>query len=295
MSNFNFGNQQSSSGGGGGSAPEFNVKRIRSIVIAVVLVIVVIFTFSKASVTIESGHMGVLYSQFGGGVDADAEALGAGFHIIAPWNHVIIYEVRQQEESQAKMPVLSKNLLDIKLDITVLFEPMKSKLGYLEIEKGKDYQEKFIVPSIRSVTREVIANYLPEEINTTKREQIIEEIRTQVSLKLADHYVQLTDVLIRNIELPANLRESIERKLQQEQESLEYEFRIEKASKEAERMKIEAEGVRKFQEIVTQSITPDLLKWKGIEATIELAKSPNSKVVVIGGGDGGMPLILGGQ
>jgi prohibitin 1 len=295
MSNFNFGNQQSSSGGGGGSAPEFNVKRIRSIVIAVVLVIVVIFTFSKASVTIESGHMGVLYSQFGGGVDADAEALGAGFHIIAPWNHVIVYEVRQQEESQAKMPVLSKNLLDIKLDITVLFEPMKSKLGYLEIEKGKDYQEKFIVPSIRSVTREVIANYLPEEINTTKREQIIEEIRTQVSLKLADHYVQLTDVLIRNIELPANLRESIERKLQQEQESLEYEFRIEKASKEAERMKIEAEGVRKFQEIVTQSITPDLLKWKGIEATIELAKSPNSKVVVIGGGDGGMPLILGGQ
>jgi prohibitin 1 len=295
MSNFNFGNQQSSSGGGGGSAPEFNVKRIRSIVIAVVLVIVVIFTFSKASVTIESGHMGVLYSQFGGGVDADAEALGAGFHIIAPWNHVIIYEVRQQEESQAKMPVLSKNLLDIKLDITVLFEPMKSKLGYLEIEKGKDYQEKFIVPSIRSVTREVIANYLPEEINTTKREQIIEEIREQVSLKLADHYVQLTDVLIRNIELPAKLRESIERKLQQEQESLEYEFRIEKASKEAERMKIEAEGVRKFQEIVTQSITPDLLKWKGIEATIELAKSPNSKVVVIGGGDGGMPLILGGQ
>ncbi|MGY8887865.1 MAG: prohibitin family protein, partial [Flavobacteriales bacterium] len=109
------------------------------------------------------------------------------------------------------------------------------------------------------------------------------------------NYIQLNDVLIRNIELPLTLEQAIERKLQQEQESLEYEFRIEKASKEAKRKRIEAEGIRDFQNIVSQSISDELLQWKGIEATTILAESNNAKVVVIGSGDNGLPLILGGN
>ena len=118
-------------------------------------------------------------------------------------------------------------------------------------------------------------------------------IQDRLREKLASNFIQLNDVLIRNIRLPQTLEEAIERKLQQEQESLEYEFRLEKETKEAERKRIEAEGIRDFQEIVSEGISDELLRWKGIEATQKLAESPNSKVVVVGGGEDGLPIILG--
>tara|TARA_B110000003_G_scaffold210393_1_gene209341 strand:+ start:27 stop:572 length:546 start_codon:yes stop_codon:yes gene_type:complete len=181
------------------------------------------------------------------------------------------------------------------MDMTVFYQPTYDKLGYLEIERGSRYESKVIQPAMRSVAREVIAQYLPEEFNTTKREEIQLEIELRLEEKLSNNYIQLNDVLIRNIELPLTLEQAIERKLQQEQESLEYEFRIEKASKEADRKRIEAEGIRDFQNIVSQSISDELLQWKGIEATTILAESNNAKVVVIGAGDDGLPLILGGN
>ena len=146
---------------------------------------------------------------------------------------------------------------------------------------------------MRSVSREVFAKYLPEEINTSKREQIQVEIEERLREKLASNFIKLNDVLIRNIRLPQTLEEAIERKLQQEQESLEYEFRLEKETKEAARKRIEAEGVRDFQDIVSEGISDELLRWKGIEATQNLAQSPNTKIVVVGGGDDGLPIILG--
>ena len=146
---------------------------------------------------------------------------------------------------------------------------------------------------MRSVSREVIAKYLPEEFNTTRRDEIQSEIDERMREKLGENYLQLNDVLIRNIRLPRKLEEAIERKLQQEQESLEYEFRLDKAAKEAERMRIEAEGIRDYQEIVSRGISQELLKWKGIEATSALANSQNTKVVVIGSAKDGFPLILG--
>jgi len=218
----------------------------------------------------------------------------SGFHIKAPWDKVYEYEIRQQELFE-NLEVLSSNLLKIKMDMTVFYQPTYDKLGYLEIERGSRYEAKVIQPAMRSVAREVIAQYLPEEFNTTKREEIQLEIETRLEEKLANNYIQLNDVLIRNIELPLTLEQAIERKLQQEQESLEYEFRIEKASKEAQRKRIEAEGIRDFQNIVSQSISDELLQWKGIEATTILAESNNAKVVVIGSGDNGLPLILGGN
>ena len=218
----------------------------------------------------------------------------SGFHIKAPWDKIYEYEVRQQELFE-NLEVLSSNLLKIKMDMTVFYQPIYDKLGYLETERGSRYKEKVIQPAMRSVAREVIAQYLPEEFNTTKREEIQLEIETRLSEKLSNNYIQLNDVLIRNIELPLTLEQAIERKLQQEQESLEYEFRIEKASKEADRQRIEAEGIRDFQNIVSQSISDDLLQWKGIEATTVLANSNNAKVVVIGSGENGLPLILGGN
>ena len=271
-----------------------NLGNLKYIYILVAIVVLAIFLFSKMFVKIDSGHAGLVYHTFSGGIDPKDEPLEQGLKFIAPWDDVIDYEIRRQEVNP-KMTVLSSNLLDINLDVSVFITPIKSSLGNLELEWGKGYMDKTIIPSIRSVTREVMAKYLPEEINTTKRKQIEVELEEVLREKLLANYVNLEDFLIRNIELPAKLRESIEKKLQQEQESLEYEFRIQKATKEAQRKRIEAQGIQDFQNIVAKSITPSLLKWKGIEATETLSASPNAKVVVIGAGKDGLPLILGGN
>ena len=270
------------------------LKRIKLIVVSALIILPVIILWSSLTYTIDSGHGGLVFHTFGNGVNPESEAISSGFHIKAPWDKIYEYEIRQQELFE-NLEVLSSNLLKIKLDMTVFYQPTYDKLGYLETERGARYESKVIQPAMRSVAREVIAKYLPEEFNTTKREEVQLEIETRLEEKLANNYIQLNDVLIRDIELPLALQQAIERKLQQEQESLEYEFRLEKASKEAQRKRIEAEGIRDFQNIVSQSISDELLQWKGIEATTILAESNNAKVVVIGSGENGLPLILGGN
>ncbi len=273
--------------------PQMN-GRFRGLLLGLIVVLPVLLFWNTLTVTIPSGHAGLLFHTFGDGVDVEEAPMMSGFHFKAPWNKVYEYEIRQKERMEA-LNVLSSNLLKIEMDMTIFYQPDLAQLPQLEIERGRNYEEKVITPAMRSVAREVIAKYLPEEFNTTKREEIQAEIEAELSAKLAANYIQLNDVLIRNIRLPRTLEEAIERKLQQEQESLEYEFRIEKAAKEAERKRIEAEGIRDFQEIVSSGISEELLKWKGIEATAELANSPNSKVIVIGSGEDGLPLILGGD
>jgi prohibitin 1 len=269
-----------------------NPARIRGLMIAALVFAPILLLWGSLTVTIPSGHAGLLFHTFGEGVNPDETPLSSGFHFKAPWNKVYDYEVRQKERME-RIEVLSSNLLKIEMDMTVFFQPQFADLGLLEIERGKNYEEKVVVPAMRSVAREVIAKYLPEEFNTTRRDEIQTEIDARMREKLSENYLQLNDVLIRNIRLPKKLEEAIERKLQQEQESLEYEFRLEKASKEADRMRIEAEGIRDYQAIVSKGISQELLKWKGIEATSALANSPNTKVVVIGSAKDGLPLILG--
>ena len=273
-------------------AQQPNPKLTRRLLILTLAFGPILILWGSLTVTIPSGHAGLLFHTFGDGIDPEEKPMNSGFHFKAPWNKVYEYEIRQKER-QEKLEVLSSNLLKIEMDMTVFYQPDLKNLGLLEIERGKNYEEKVVVPAMRSVSREVIAKYLPEEFNTTKREMIQLEIKNRLSEKLAENYIQLNDVLIRNIQLPTTLEQAIERKLQQEQESLEYEFRLEKAQKEADRLRIEAEGIRDFEEIVSKGLSDKLLKWKGIEATKEIAKSPNTKVVIVGAGEDGLPLILG--
>ena len=269
-----------------------NPKLTRRLLILTLVFGPVLILWGSLTVTIPSGHAGLLFHTFGAGIDTEETPMNSGFHFKAPWNKVYQYEIRQKERME-KLEVLSSNLLKIEMDMTVFYQPDVNQLGLLEIERGKNYEEKVVVPAMRSVAREVIAKYLPEEFNTTRRDEIQTEIDERMREKLSENYLQLNDVLIRNIRLPRKLEEAIERKLQQEQESLEYEFRLDKAAKEAERMRIEAEGIRDYQEIVSRGISQELLKWKGIEATSALANSQNTKVVVIGSAKDGLPLILG--
>ena len=265
----------------------------RTMIMAIGGLIFIVLFGSSMFYTIEPGEKGVIFKKFGGGLDKE-NIFGQGFHIIAPWNTLHVYDVKITETFE-KMEVLSKNGLSIKIDLSFRYNPVHEKIGYLHDEIGRNYVERIIKPEIRSVTREVIGNYLPEELYSTKREAIEDEIEELTRAKIEEKYLTLDAILIRDVTLPQTLRTAIEQKLKQEQESLEYEFKIDKARKEAERKEIEAKGIAKFQRIVNQTITPQLLKWKGVEATQEISKSPNSKVIVIGNGDGDLPIILGGQ
>ena len=265
----------------------------KAMVMGVVGLIFVVMFGSSMFVTINPGQKGVLFKTLGNGLDKDY-VYGQGLHVIAPWNDMIVYDVKETETFE-KMEVLSKNGLSIKIDLSILHHPVQDKIGYLHDNIGKNYLEKIIKPAVRSVTREVIGNYLPEELYSTKRTEIEQEIYDQTNVIVVDKYINLPAIYIRDVTLPQTLKTAIEQKLKQEQESLEYEFKIDKARKEAERKEIEANGIAKFQKIVNQTITPQLLKWKGVEATQEIAKSSNAKVIVIGNGDGDLPIILGGQ
>ena len=272
------------------------MKKLPKIGLPVILLVVVVLIFvSKSSINIGYGEAGVLFKTFGGGVVTDEPALGEGFHIIAPWNNVYVYNVKQQEVFESKMQVLSSNGLEISLDISVLYQPKIEELGLLHKTKGENYLNIIIIPQIRAVARSVVGRYTPEQLYSTKRDAIHNEIFEETQKVVENQYVQLNAVLVRDVTLPIAIREAIERKLNQEQEALEYEFRIEKAKQEAERQRIDAEGKATANRILSASLTQKILQEKGIEATIKLSESPNSKVIVIGSGEGGLPIILGNQ
>ncbi len=259
---------------------------------AIVILIFLVIIISKSAVTIDAGHAGVLYETLGDGVDPNKEPLGEGLNFVAPWNTVIEYEVRQQQLFE-EMKVLSSNGLQIQIDATAWYLPVEKDLGKLHKEKGKDYLERIIQPAIRSAARSVVGRYTPEQLYSSKRDAIQVEIFEETRNIIADQYIQLNKILIRDVTLPVTIKESIERKLKQEQESLEYEFRLVTAAKEADKVRIEAQGKADANKILSASLTDKILQDKGIDATLKLAQSPNTKVVVVGSGDDGLPLILG--
>jgi len=261
---------------------------------AIILVIILIILLAKSSVTIGSGEAGVLYKTFDNGVVTDRPPLGEGFHLVAPWNDVIVYEVRQQELFE-KMKVLSSNGLEIQIDGSAWYQPIYEDLGKLHQNLGENYLQRVIQPAIRSAARSVVGRYTPEQLYSSKRDAIQDEIFEETKKILKNQYVQLNEFLVRDVTLPGTIKDAIERKLRQEQESLEYEFRLVTAAKEAEKVIIEAEGKAESNRILSASLTDKILQDKGIDATMKLAESPNSKVIVIGSGDSGLPIILGNQ
>ncbi|MEM0995943.1 MAG: prohibitin family protein [Bacteroidota bacterium] len=256
---------------------------------AVVLLILIVALSSSMFITIPAGHSGVIFRKFGGGLDLE-KTFGQGFHTIAPWNTMHIYDTRIQEKTE-EMDVLAENGLSIHVDLSFRYRAVPNQVGLLHNEIGPEFASKIVVPELRSATRKVIGEYLPEELYSTKREAIQTEIYETTERNLQPKHVHLDAVLIRSVNLPATIKNAIERKLEQQQQRDEYEFRIQKEQKEAERKKIEAQGIKDFQDIVSDGISERYLKWKGIEATQELANSSNSKIVIIGGDDG-LPVIL---
>ncbi len=270
---------------------EFNLKKAIPIIVVVAAIIFLVIFWNRMTITIEAGHAGVMFKTFSGGIDT-TQTYGEGFHFMAPWNKMVVYETRQQEMAE-EMNVLSSNGLEIKADVSVWYKPQYSKLGLLHARIGTNYLGRVVIPALRSSARSVIGRYTPEQIYSTKRDAIQVEIYDETRKILKNKYVDLNRVLIRSIILPPTIKSAIETKLKQEQESLEYKFKIEKASKEAERQRIDAMGKAKANEILNASLTDKILREKGISATLKLAESPNTKIVIIGNSKDGLPIILG--
>lgn len=268
-----------------------DVQKYRKFIIigAVLLLLLIIFGSSMFYI-IKPGERGITFRPFGSGLDT-ANISQPGFHIVAPWNEFIVYNVKERKTEET-MDVLDKNGLSINVEVSVRFNPIPKKLPFLHQQFGEDYMNQLVVPEVRSTVRQVMGRYTAEEIYSTKRAEVELEIITETTQKLQDNSVATKAVLIRSINLPPQIKDAIEMKLKQEQESLAYQFKLEKELKEAERKRIEAEGEAKANSIINSSLTPALLKMRGIETTLKLANSPNSKIVVIGGGENGMPLIL---
>ena len=253
-------------------------------------------------ITIDAGYEGALFKRFGGGTDVE-QVYDEGFHVIGPWNTMYVYDVRFQNQS-SKFDAHTKDGLNLRADVAFRFRVTRRNVPLLHKYIGPDYVEKLILPSLGASVREEIARHTPEEVYSTKRLEIQQSIREGMrkafemnpeadTLIQRVEFLELDEIYLRDVELPDSLQKSMVEKNQQQQMFLEYEYRIAREKKESERKEIEAKGIRQFQDIVKDGITDRYLMWKGIDATLQLAQSPNSKVIVIGAGKTGLPILLG--
>jgi len=268
-----------------------NNRRLPIIILLVVAFIVVMALSSSLFYTIEATERAILFYPFGAGLDKE-NVVGPGFHFKAPWNEKYVYEVNERN-SDENMDVLDKNGLSVHVDVSVRFYPTPDKIGYVHEKFTRDFETVLVIPEVRSTVRQVMGRYTAEEIYSTKRAEVETTIKNETESVLSQNYVTASAVLIRGIALPEQITIAIQNKQQQEQEALAYRFRLDKEKSEAERKRIAAEGESRANNIINNSLSANLLKMRGIEATLELAKSPNSKVVIVGSGKDGLPMILG--
>lgn len=260
-------------------------------IFTVISLILIISLSSSIFLTIDAGERGVMFRPFSGGLDKE-RVHTPGFHVIAPWNSMYVYDVREKQQEET-MTVLSNDGLDIKLDVTVRVNPMYNKIGALHENFGKDYLVSLVKPEVRSSVRKIIGRYKPEELYSSKRDEVQTLIQKDLEESLKKNYIELRATLIRDVALPEKVKAAIEDKIEAEQQALKYQYTLQKERKEAERKVIEAQAKADANRILNASLTDKILKDKGIEATLKLSNSQNTKVIVVGGGGDGLPLILG--
>jgi regulator of protease activity HflC (stomatin/prohibitin superfamily) len=249
-----------------------------------------IFFFDRIVVSIRPGELGVLWRWLGAGTQIDT-VYREGAHVILPFNRMYVYNVRKQQFTDT-IDALTVDGLTVKVRYSVRYYLDKDTLPLLHQRVGPDFVSVVVRPEVRSVMRMVFGQYKPEEIYATQK-AIQERISVLSKTHLEARFVALDDVPIESITLPGKISEAIETKLAQQQVEQEYVYRISIATKEADRKRIESAGIKVYNDTVNSSLTPSVLAWHGILATQELAKSPNTKVVVVGSSKNGLPLILG--
>lgn len=253
-----------------------------------IVLFVFVYFFNSIVIAVHAGEGGVLWSRVFGTLTN--RVYPEGTHLILPWNEMTIYNLRHQT-AENKFHVLSRDGLDIEIEATVRYKPVDRLIARLHKEVGPDYLQKIVLPEVHSALRAVVSRYRPEELYAASFLEIQQDVVQLARGQVRNRYVLIDDVLLKAIILPPPVARAIQQKLEEEQRSLEMQYRIARERQEAERKRIEAEGIRDYQTIVASSLNEELLRHKGIEATLSLAQSNNAKVVVVGGANG-LPLIL---
>jgi len=265
-------------------------------------------------VTVPTGHVGILWKRFRGGTQLDPHLLkDEGMRVLLPWDKLFLYDLRLQTTTDT-YNAISKDGVNLIATINIRFRLKHDAIPQLHQTIGPDYVSRMLRPEIGNRTREIIAQYTAEEVYSSKRQEVQAEIRSHTMQMLGQSMVQRTeeeseygehyrisldqmlvlyDTLLLGLELPASVNAAINRKIEQYYLVQEYAFRVEREKKESERKQIEANGIRAFQQTVSQGISDSYVRWRGIEATLQLAQSPNTKIVIIGSGKDGLPVILG--
>ncbi len=258
------------------------------IVLVLIQLLLIAYLFNNIVCTVESGEAGVLYKRFGGGTITD-KVFPEGIYFIYPWDRLYVYNVRVQQKGH-KFHVLTKTGLKVQLSISVRYYPEYNLLGILHQKVGPSYVDEIVIPEIESVLRLIVGQLDAEEIYTTKTGLIDAAINEAIE-QISRRFVKVDDVIIKEVELPESVADSIRYKIEQKHMAEAHLFKIEKEKREAERKRIEAGGLKDYNHIVNTSLSENILQWMGIQATLQLANSDNSKVIVVGAGKRGLPVI----
>ena len=272
-------------GGSLNAMPSFGALRNRFLRIVIAIVLLILVWSSITSVP--TGNVGVL-TLFG---KVSGDVLGEGIHMINPLRSVQKMSIQTQSVKESANTPSNEGLM-LALDTSLLFHLDRTKAAQVFQTVGENYAEKIVEPTLRSAIRGSTSSHSANALYTNARELVQQQIQDELSTQLAPRGIIVEAVLLRDVQLPANMKTSIEAKQQAEQDALRMNFVLDKEKREAERKRIEATGIADFQKIVAQGISTQLLEWKGIEATEKLATSSNTKVVVVGNPKNGLPLIL---
>src|SRR5579863_9844255 len=296
-------------------------------VLSMMALLVVVVLWPYVVITVPSGTVGVLWKRFNGidiycwcwvgrGTVLDPRELREeGLHIIWPWDKLYLYDLRLQSSTQM-YNAISKDGVNVGAQISVRYQLLHNSVAVLHKFIGPDFLNSVLNPEIGSQARQVISQYTAQEVYTS-REAIQKQIRDNAQKSLAanlntlvqpeameqpdpKHYnsflqdaIQILDTLVLSIELPPEIVAAINRQTEQYYMIQEYKFRVQREAEESKRKQIEADGIAAFQKTVSQGISDSYLRWRGIEATLALSQSPNTKIVIIGSGKDGLPIILG--
>ncbi len=272
---------------GGEGLPRMNLGGAGKRILQLAILVVVITLLMASTTSIPTGNVGVL-TLFG---RVTGETLREGIHLVNPLKSVQKLSIQTQSvKESANVP--SNEGLILALDTSLLFRLDKDKAAFVFQTVGDNYAEKIVEPTLRAAIRASTSAHSANALYTNARELVQQQIQDELTAQLAPRGVIVENVLLRDVQLPAMLKGSIEAKQQAEQDALRMSFILQKEKQEAERKRIEAQGIADFQRIVATGISAQLLEWKGIEATEKLAASSNAKVVIIGNPKNGLPLVL---
>jgi regulator of protease activity HflC (stomatin/prohibitin superfamily) len=251
---------------------------------ALIASFLLLFFWDQFVVSLQAGQQGVYWSRFFGTSNV---LLGDGAHFKLPWDEITVYEIRLATVSR-KTLLLTQDGLEIDVEWAAQYHPMSAALPTLHRLVGPRYEEKIIIPDSVSSLRQILGNYTAEQIYSTDEKEIVDKLQTRVRQLVANYGLDLEKMQILRLDMPKEVADGIVRKILDKQNLLSYDFRLKAEQEEKERKTIEAEGIQSFESISKVSI----LKWRAIKATEALAKSPNSKIIIMGTGANGLPVLL---